>query len=214
MVFSWLTSWLANWRSCDPESAPPRLELMEKPCPSDTAVLESCGEGLLWQAACFTHVICFRPCVKSFDQWVYREKKKRTIPFCVSYWGVKDTVSSRACRTLVQKCTWHWQQSCVWWASVEAARLRLQEALLSLTRVSSEGKQRQSHYNFDVTRYSFIHLHLWHLETPLGSSPAFSFVLKYLMVRIGKHHPGKALFLFLPLATSLMNLRIVGFWSV
>lgn len=77
MVFSWLTSWLANWRSCDPESEPPRLALMEKPCPSDTAVLESCGDGLLWQAACFTHVIRFRPCVKSFDQWVYREKKKK-----------------------------------------------------------------------------------------------------------------------------------------
>lgn len=61
-----------------------------------------------------------------------------------------------------------------------------------------EGKQRQSHYNFDVTGYSFIHLPLWHLETPLGSSPAFSFVLNYLMVRIGKHHPGKALFLCLP----------------
>lgn len=139
MVFSWLTSWLANWRSCDPESEPPHLELMEKPSPADTVVLESCGEGLLWKAACFTHIIPFRPCVKSFDLWVYREKKKEPYLFvsATGVWRALGTVCSRACRTLVQKCAWHWQQRCVWWASVEAARLRLQETLLSLTRVSS-----------------------------------------------------------------------------
>lgn len=149
-------------------------------------------------------------------------KEKRTIPFCVSYWGVKGTghcllsgmqnLGAEMCLTLAaEMCVVSECGGCK--AAPPGNPPEFDTCLLS------EGKQRQSHYNFDVTRYSSIHLHLWHLETPLGSSPAFSFVLNYLMVRIGKHHPGKAqmerrgvvLFLFLPLATSLMNLRIVGF---
>lgn len=94
-VFSRLTPWLANWRSCDPELEPSRCGVNRAVLSSwQTVVLESGGEVLLWTAGCFTHVIHFRPCIKSFDLWVYLEKKKITIPFCwVSATGVWRALS-------------------------------------------------------------------------------------------------------------------------
>lgn len=82
MVFSWLTSWLANWRSCDPESEPPRLELMEKPCTSDTVVLERCGEGLLWQAACFTRHLFSTMCEILWPMGLSGKEKKNHTLLC------------------------------------------------------------------------------------------------------------------------------------
>lgn len=93
MVFSWLTSWLANWRSCDPESEPPRLELMEKPCPSDTA-----RAGELWWGAplagCVFHTrhLFSTMCEILWPMGLSGKEKKEPYPF-VSATGVWRTLS-------------------------------------------------------------------------------------------------------------------------
>lgn len=52
---------------------------------------------LLWRAGCFTHVIHFRPCVKSFNLEIYLEKEEIMVPFMsASSWRVKGRFFSQA----------------------------------------------------------------------------------------------------------------------
>lgn len=71
--------------------------MLTEPLAHSTAMLENCGDMLLWRAGCFTYVVHFRPHVKSFNLWVYLEKKNKNHSFsCASYWGLKGIVLSQA----------------------------------------------------------------------------------------------------------------------
>lgn len=162
-----------------------------------TVSLEGCGEMLLWRAGCFTRVIHLRLCVKSFDLWIYLEKGKITI----SFYECQLLRCEGHCLLLGTHKAW-WKNllkvgsrdvcELVWWLRSGASSKHSW-----VWHVSPLGGKAASvslwfgcHRCLNSQACSFIFI-FWHVETPLGSSPVFSFVLNYLMIKIGKQS-GKA----------------------
>lgn len=162
-----------------------------------TVSLEGCGEMLLWRAGCFTRVIHLRLCVKSFDLWIYLEKGKITI----SFYECQLLRCEGHCLLLGTHKAW-WKNllkvgsrdvcELVWWLRSGASSKHSW-----VWHVSPLGGKAASvslwfgcHRCLNSQACSFIFI-FWHVETPLGSSPVFSFVLNYLMIKIWKQS-GKA----------------------
>lgn len=131
---------------------------------------------LLWRAGCFTHVIHFRPCVKSLNLGIYLEKEEIIVPFMnANSWSVKGTFFSQA---LVALGADTYRLA----AGMSVSGLAGCQAKLPVSPpetimcLFSMGKQLQFHCSFDVKRCLnshalFIHLHLLALRDPIREQP-------------------------------------------
>lgn len=162
-----------NRRSYDPKLEPSSCGVNGAALSSWHTVLpESRGEVLLWRAGCFTHVIHLRPYVKSFDPWVYLEKKKNTRTFLwVPATGVWRALSSVI---KLDACTFKLaaEMSVSWYGRCNT-KLPVSPPMSDVCLLRGQAALVSFFWGQKLPKFtsSFIHLHLLALGDPISEQP-------------------------------------------